>query len=96
MRWWEDPKVARTLGRFTWVVMVAAFVVGTRFPTTDPLQRNIVPGVLVVAVSVMSFPTALGLYKTRSQSSLRAYRLLAVSLAVKILATFWVTWLLLR
>lgn len=95
MRWWEDGKVARTLGRFSWVVLVAAFVIGTRFAPADPSLRWIVPAVLVAAIAVMSFPSALGLWHTRAGASTRAWRLVAISLAARILATFWVTWLLL-
>lgn len=95
MRFWEDATVARKLGRFTWVVIVAAFVIGTRFEARDPGLRLVVPIALGVAVALMSAPTALGLYHTRAQASLRAYRLVALSLVARILATVWVIWLLL-
>ncbi|MCA9610634.1 MAG: hypothetical protein KC619_33795 [Myxococcales bacterium] len=95
MRWWEDGKVARTLGRFSWIVLVGGFVMGTRFAPPDPSLRWIPAVVVAVVVAVMSFPTALGLWHTRADSTSRAWRMIGISLAARILATVWVTWLLL-
>ncbi|MBX3270267.1 MAG: hypothetical protein KF729_08395 [Sandaracinaceae bacterium] len=95
MRWYEDPKLARTLGRVSWVVLVGGFVVGTRFRASDPIAGWALVGALVVAIAIMSFPTALGLYHTRRESHTRAHRLVAFSLLARLAATVWVTWQLL-
>lgn len=103
MRWWEDPRTARTLGRMTWLVLVAGFVLGTRFAGSSSAievggwalsGRHGVAALLVVVVAVMSFPTALGLHHTRAQSHLRAYRWLLLSFLARIVATGWVVWML--
>jgi len=93
MTWYEDPKKARTLGRLAWMVLVAGFVIGTRFVSDGP-GRMVVAGALVLVVGVMSFPTALGLWHTRAQSDTPMYRWLALSFVLRVAATGWVAWML--
>ena len=92
-RWiWEDPKLARTLSRASWVVLVAALVLLTRWRLPEDL-RWLGPIGVVVIVGVMIFPTALGLAKSQRHAQSQPYRAVAVALLAKIFATAWVAWL---
>jgi len=93
MSWYEDPKRARTLGRLAWMVLVAGFVIGTRFVADGP-GRLVVAGVLVLVVGAMSFPTGLGLWHSREQSHSAMYRWLALSFLLRLAATGWVAFML--
>ena len=76
-------------------MIVGVFVLGTRFGPSQPELRSIAPALLVAAIAIMSFPTALGLYHTRAESHTRAYRLVLLSLLARLAATLWATWQLL-
>lgn len=89
---WEDPKVARTLSRASWVVLVAALVLLTRWRLPEDL-RWLGPIGVVVVVGVMTFPTVLGLAKSQQHAGTKPYRVVAVALLAKIAATAWVAWL---
>lgn len=93
MTWYEDPKRARTLGRLSWMVLVAGFVIGTRFVGDGP-ERAAIATLLVLVVGVMSAPTALGLWHTREQSHSAMYRWLALSFLLRLAAIGWVAWML--
>jgi len=95
VKWWANAKIARTLGRLTWGVLVAGFVLGTRFSDVAGL-RFVLPVALVVVVAVMSFPTALGLSKSRQHQHTRAFRLVLFVLLARLAATGWVVFMLLR
>lgn len=87
--WIDDPHLARRLARATWVLLVAAFVLLTRFDA-GPVVEHTALGALVVVVGVLNAPVAVGLYKSRSESHTRAFRMVAVALLLRALATAWV------
>jgi hypothetical protein len=92
--WIDDPKLARQLARATWLVLVAAGVLLTRFPL-DAVYERLALAALLVAVVVMNAPVVVGLHRSRAQSRTPAYRAVAVALGLRLLATagvvFWVS-----
>jgi hypothetical protein len=92
-RWLHDPKLARQLARATWVVLVAAFVLLTRFQFGASTMRLLLAG-LIVAVGALNTPVVLGLWQSRPHAHTAAFRFVAVALAMRLAATAWVVWLL--
>jgi hypothetical protein len=93
MSWLDDPKLARRLARATWVILVATFVVATRY-SFEAWIRHIVVAVLLAVVVVFNAPVVVGLHKSRSESGTTAFKLVAASLIARIGATAWVVWML--
>ena len=93
--WMEDPRIARTMARFSWVVLVVGFVLLARNPLEPTLQRAALGG-LIAVIAVMNVPVVLGLYGTRAQARSAAYRAVAISLGLRVLATIAVVALVAR
>jgi hypothetical protein len=93
MSWLDDPKLARRLARATWVILVATFVVATRY-SFEAWIRHIVVAVLLAVVVVFNAPVVVGLHKSRAESGTTAFKLVAASLIARIAATAWVVWML--
>ena len=91
-RIWEDAQLARTLSRVSWVVLVAALVLLTRWRLPEDL-RWLGPIGVVAIVGVLIFPTALGLAKSQQHAGTKPYRVVALALLAKIAAVAWVAWL---
>lgn len=93
MSWLDDPRVARRLARFTWVALVTAFVLLTRFDYGSTATRLAVAG-LIMAVGVLNAPVVFGLWKSRAEADTLPFRLVALALGVRVLASGWVVWFL--
>lgn len=91
--WIDDPHIARRLARSTWIVLVAAFVLLTRFDFGSSVERAAVALVIFV-VALLNAPVILGLYKSKSESHSRPFRMVAFALGMRALATAWVVWML--
>lgn len=81
----DDPKLARQLARGTWIVLVASFVLLTRFPL-EPTLENAAVAVLLVVFCVLNAPVAIGLQKTWTQRGLPAWRAIAVAFGFRVMA----------
>jgi hypothetical protein len=90
--WLDDPRLARRLARFTWVLLVAVFVVLTRFDFGDSVERVALAG-LITVVGLLNAPVMVGLWRSRDESRTSAFRLVAFALALRLLATGWVVWM---
>lgn len=86
MSWIDDPKLARQLARATWLVLVVAGVLLTRFPVAPGVER-IALAALLATVVVLNAPVVNGLYQTRDESGSAAWRAVAIALALRIVAT---------
>lgn len=85
----RDPHLARRLARASWVVLVAAFVLLTRFDPGSALRHAAVAFV-VVLVFALNVPVMVGLYESRAESHTPAFRMVAFALLVRLLATVWI------
>ncbi len=90
LRFYRDPKLARTLSRSSWVVLVAAFVLLTRFDA-GPAEPWALLG-LVALMLTLNAPVMYGLSVSRADSGTRAYRAVAVLLLLRLGATGFVVW----
>ena len=81
----KDAKLARQLARATWLVLVASFVLMTRWPLA-PSHRAIALGALTVGFVVMNLPVVLGLIESRTLADTKAFRAVAIGLALRIAA----------
>lgn len=84
--WIDDPKLARQLARFTWVLLVTAAVLLTRFRLEATYERLALAS-LLVAVVVMNAPVVVGLYRSRAESGTAPFRAVAVALGLRLVAT---------
>ncbi|HJL14583.1 MAG TPA: hypothetical protein RMH99_02935 [Sandaracinaceae bacterium LLY-WYZ-13_1] len=89
--WIDDPKLARQLARFTWLVLVGAGVLLTRFPLAPSWERLALAGV-IAAVVVMNAPVAVGLYRSRDEAETAPFRAVALAFGLRVLATAAVVW----
>lgn len=92
MTWIEDPKLARTLARITWVVLVGSFVLITKFRLEGAALSGALAG-LITVVLAMNAPVLVGLWKSRDHSRTKAYRLVAFTLVLRVCALAWVIFL---
>lgn len=90
MRWLRDPKLARTLSRFSWVVLVAAFVLLTRFDTGE--REPLLLLGLAVTVVALNAPVMYGLSISQKEGATKAYRVVALMLIFRLAATAGVVW----
>ncbi len=81
----DDPKLARQLARGTWIVLVAAFVMLTRFPLEPTLESAALAG-LIVLFCVLNAPVAIGLSKTRDQAGHPAWRAIALAFGFRVVS----------
>jgi hypothetical protein len=91
--WLDDPHLARTLARYTWAVVVAVFVLATRFDFGVAGTFALV-GALVLATAVLNAPVVLGLWRSRAYSHTRPFRIVAFTLLVRASSVAWVAWML--
>lgn len=91
--WMDDPHLARRLARATWLVLVATFVLLTRFEVESSIEP-LVLALVVMVVGGLNAPVALGLYKSRREAHTPAFRMVAFALLVRALAAAWVIWIL--
>lgn len=89
--WIRDPKLARTLARVTWFVLVWAFVLLTRFGM-GPTARSAALALLLSVVVVLNAPVVVGLYESRAQAGSPAFRAVALMLGLRVVATVAVMW----
>ena len=89
-RWYADPKLARTLSRASWVVIVAGLVLLTRFPLGDAEPFALLG--FVAAVLAMNGPVIYGLSISGGDSGTKAYRAVTVALLARIGAAAFVVW----
>lgn len=93
MSWIDDPKLARQLARASWLVLVAAAVLLTRFPLPPTWERVAIAGLIVVTI-VLNAPVISGLMQSRDEASSAAWRAVAVALALRVAGTVGVvTWI---
>ncbi len=90
--WLEDPRLARRFARVTWFVLVATFVLLTRFDFGATMEQALL-AVLIVVVGVLNAPVVVGLGKSREHSHTRAFRLVVLALVMRLAATAWVVWI---
>ena len=94
MSWIDDPKLARQLARASWVVLVAAAVLLTRFPLAPAWERGAIAALLALTV-VLNAPVVNGLIQSRAESASPAWRAVAAALVLRVAATIgvvaWVT-----
>jgi hypothetical protein len=93
-RWYQDPKLARTLSRLSWGVIVGGFVVLTRFDAGAQEPWALLG--LVLAVGVLNAPVVYGLRVSQRDSHTKAYRAVVVMLLLRLAATAAVVWLVSR
>lgn len=91
--WIDDPHIARRLARATWMVLVAAFVLLTRYDFGASAERGAIAAV-IFAIGMLNAPVAIGLWKSRGEASSRAFRAVALALGMRVLAAAWIVWLL--
>ena len=89
--WIEDPKLARTLARLSWMVLVGAFVILTRW-RLSPTGQDAALGILVATVLTLNLPIVVGLRKSLEHTHTKAFRAVALMLVLRIAATAWVVW----
>lgn len=89
--WLDDPHLARRFARVHWLVLVATFVVMTRFSLELELRRVVV-GAMIAVLVLLNAPVAFGLHKSRAEAHTRPFRMVAFALALRVAATVWVAW----
>jgi hypothetical protein len=92
MSWLDDPRLARRFARVHWIVLVAVFVVITRFDF-GATGETLILGAMLSAVCFLNAPVIVGLYKSRAESGTRAYRVVALALVMRVIATGFVLWI---
>lgn len=89
--WLDDPRLARRLAPFTWVVLVTAFVLLMRVELGATVERLCLAA-LIVIVGLLNAPVAIGLWKSRAEARTPQFRLVAFALGARVLATGWIVW----
>ena len=91
--WVKNPRVARRLASATWAVLVIGFFAITG-RGAQPTYIGV--GVLVTLVALMQVPVLYGLHASRAQRATKAYRVVAIALSLRVVATAAITVVLLR
>jgi hypothetical protein len=89
--WLDDPHLARRFARVHWLVLVASFVLMTRFELDLGVRRIWVAAMIAVLV-LLNAPVAFGLHNSRAEAHTRPFRMVAFALALRVAATMWVVW----
>jgi hypothetical protein len=89
--WIEDPKLARTLARLSWMVIVGGFVILTRWRLSGAAEDGAL-GIVIATVLTMNLPVVVGLQKSLEHTRTRAFRVVALMLILRIAALAWVVW----
>lgn len=87
--WLDDPHLARRLARFTWVVLVTAFVLVTRLDLGHVGTRAAL-SVVIAVVGILNAPVAIGLWRSRAEAHTRPFQLVALALLLRIAGLIWV------
>ena len=88
----DDPKLARALSRYPWLVLVGSFVLITKF-RLDGAALHAAIGGLITVVLAMNVPVLLGLLKSRAHAHTKAYKLVAFLFVLRVSALAMVIWM---
>jgi hypothetical protein len=88
--WFDDPKIARTLGRATWPLVIV--VVFTLRGVEDGFVRDLTLAIFLTVAILVNGPTVKGLWFTRAQRRSKAWRAVAVLFGVRLVAILGTLW----